>query len=57
MGILIGFAIYGTKRADVFALPEKYQLTGSLGEWVGLVLLGVVGVWMYRVGRSGNKAA
>src|SRR4051812_15946874 len=44
MGILIGFAIYGTKRADVFALPEGVQLTGSLGEWVGLFLLGLVGV-------------
>ena len=57
MGILIGFAIYGTKRADVFALPEQYQLSGSLGEWVGLFLLGLVGVWMYRVGKGGNKAA
>jgi putative OPT family oligopeptide transporter len=57
MGILIGFAIYGTKRADVFALPQAYQLGGSLGEWVGLFLLGLVGVWMYRVGRSGNQPA
>jgi len=57
MGILIGFAIYGSKRADVFALPENLQLGGSLGEWVGLFLLGLVGVWMYRVGKSGEKTA
>jgi len=57
MGILIGFAIYGTKRADVFALPEQFQLGGSLGEWVGLFLLGLVGVWMYRVGKGGGKTA
>ena len=50
MGILIGFTIYGTKNKEVFALPTGMQLNGSLGEWVGLVLLGAVGVWMYRVG-------
>jgi putative OPT family oligopeptide transporter len=52
MGILIGFAIYGTKRADVFALPAGMQLGGSLGEWVGLVLLAMVGGWMYRAARN-----
>jgi putative OPT family oligopeptide transporter len=57
MGILIGFAIYGTKRADVFALPAGMQLGGSLGEWVGLLLLGLVGVWMYRVGKRAEKTA
>ena len=57
MGILIGFAIYGTDNAEVFALPAKLQIGGSIGEWVGLVLLGAVGVWMYRVGKSGDKAA
>jgi len=56
MGILIGFAIYGTKRADVFALPAGMQIGGSLGEWVGLALLAMVGGWMYRVGTS-KKAA
>jgi putative OPT family oligopeptide transporter len=57
MGILIGFAIYGTDNAEVFALPANLQLGGSLGEFVGLVLLGLVGVWMYRVGKSGDRAA
>jgi hypothetical protein len=52
MGILIGFAIYGTDRADVFALPAGMQIGGSLGEWVGLILLAMVGGWMYRVGKS-----
>jgi putative OPT family oligopeptide transporter len=51
MGILIGFAIYATKRADVFALPAGLQLTGSLSEWVGLVVLAIVGWWMYAVGK------
>jgi putative OPT family oligopeptide transporter len=57
MGILIGFAIYGTDKADVFALPANLQLGGSLGEWVGLMLLGLVGMWMYRVGVKGSKTA
>src|SRR3954463_535867 len=51
MGIFIGFAIYATKRADVFALPAGLQLTGSLGEWVGLVVLAIVGWWMYAVAK------
>jgi len=57
MGILIGFAIYGTKRADVFALPAGMQLGGSLGESVGLFLLGLVAMWMYRVGKKAEKSA
>jgi putative OPT family oligopeptide transporter len=52
MGICIGFAIYGTKRADVLALPQSLQLHGSLGEFVGLALLGAVGWWLYRVGSK-----
>jgi putative OPT family oligopeptide transporter len=52
LGILIGFAIYATKNAEVFALPAGMQITGSLGEWAGLVVLGIVGWWMYAVGKS-----
>jgi putative OPT family oligopeptide transporter len=51
MGIFIGFAIYATKRADVFALPAGLQLTGSLSEWVGLLVLAIVGWWMYAAGK------
>jgi putative OPT family oligopeptide transporter len=54
MGIFIGFAIYFTKDKEVFALPAGMQLGGSLGEWVGLALLGAVAVWMYRVGERGT---
>jgi putative OPT family oligopeptide transporter len=56
MGILIGFAIYGSDNAEVFALPAGLQIGGPLGEFVGLVLLGLVAVWMYRVGKRGSKA-
>jgi putative OPT family oligopeptide transporter len=52
LGILIGFAIYATKNAEVFALPAGMQITGGLGEWAGLVVLGIVGWWMYAVGKS-----
>jgi putative OPT family oligopeptide transporter len=51
MGILIGFAIYATSRGDVFALPGGLQLTGEIGEWMGLAILAVVGYWMYAVGK------
>src|SRR6187399_2901431 len=50
LGILIGAAIYGTKRADVFALPAGLQIGGSAGEISGLVFLAGIGWWLYRVG-------
>ena len=57
IGIFIGFAIYAKDDAAVFALPQAFQLGGSLGEWVGLALLGAVAWWLYRVGVKGGKAA
>jgi putative OPT family oligopeptide transporter len=56
IGIFIGFAIYAKDDAAVFALPESLQLAGSVGEWVGLALLGAVGFWMYRVGLKGSRS-
>jgi putative OPT family oligopeptide transporter len=57
IGIFIGFAIYAKDDPAVFALPEAFQLGGTLGEWVGLALLGAVGYWLYRVGVKGGKTA
>jgi len=51
MGIAIGAAIYKTDNPEVFALPAGLQLGGSLGEWTGLAILGLVGYWMYSVGK------
>jgi putative OPT family oligopeptide transporter len=51
MGIAIGAAIYKTDNPEVFALPANMRIGGSLGEWVGLVILGAIGYWMYRVGK------
>jgi putative OPT family oligopeptide transporter len=51
MGIAIGAAIYKTDNPEVFALPASLQLGGSLGEWVGLAILGAIGFWMYTVGK------
>ena len=54
MGIAIGFTIYGTKNKEVFSLPADWQLTGGVGEWVGLALLGAVALWMYRAAKGGQ---
>jgi putative OPT family oligopeptide transporter len=51
MGIAIGAAIYKTDNPEVLALPAGMQLGGATGEWIGLVILGVIGYWMYRVGK------
>ncbi|HEV7607659.1 MAG TPA: oligopeptide transporter, OPT family [Steroidobacteraceae bacterium] len=57
MGIAIGAAIYKTDNPEVFALPAGMQLGGSLGEWVGLAILGAIGYWMYRVGKRTPASA
>jgi putative OPT family oligopeptide transporter len=51
IGIAIGAAIYKTDNVEILALPAGMQLHGSLGEWVGLLILGAIGFWMYRVGK------
>jgi len=61
MGIFMGFAIYYANRSravpdpEVLALPGGFQLHGSLAEWVGLLFLGGIGWWLYKVGKG--KAA
>jgi putative OPT family oligopeptide transporter len=55
MGILMAIPIVAAGRGDAIALPGAMQLGGSLGEWVGLLVLGAVATWLYRVGSS--KAA
>jgi putative OPT family oligopeptide transporter len=57
MGILMAIPIVLAGRGDVMALPEGLQFGGSLGEFVGLLVLAAIGWWMYRVGVKGGKAA
>jgi hypothetical protein len=54
MGILMAIPIVAAGTGDVLALPTSLQLHGSVGEWVGLFLLGGVAMWLYRVGKSGG---
>lgn len=53
VGILMALPIVISKRADVLALPQSVQL----GEWVGLIMFGVVGYILYTVGLRGARAA
>lgn len=48
MGIAIAIPIVVSERADVLALPERFQF----GQWVGLVVLAVVGWLLYRSGAK-----
>lgn len=57
MGIMMAIPIVAAGKGDVLALPEGIQLHGATGEWIGLMLLGVVAMWLYRVGKSGAKGA
>jgi len=56
MGILMAIPIVAAGKGDVLALPAGLQIGGSLGEWVGLALLGAVAMWLYRVGKEGGKS-
>jgi hypothetical protein len=44
MGIVIAIPIVASGRADVLALPETLQF----GDWFGLVVVGLLAVWLYR---------
>jgi membrane protein implicated in regulation of membrane protease activity len=48
MGILIAIPIVASGRADVLALPAQFQF----GQFVGLVVLVVVGWLLYRSGTK-----
>lgn len=59
MGIFIAIPIVGSGRADVLALPERFQ-PGAWGEWLGLAILGVISWFLYRAAiskpaQSGSK--
>jgi len=51
LGIAIAVPIVVWERADVLALPAMFQLS----QWIGLIVLAVVGWLLYRTGRRGEK--
>ncbi|MGV8959584.1 MAG: OPT family oligopeptide transporter [Stenotrophomonas sp.] len=53
MGIAIAIPIVVAGRADVLALPEIFHL----GQWIGLVVLALVGWLLYRTGKKGEQKA
>jgi putative OPT family oligopeptide transporter len=53
MGIAIAIPIVVAGRADVLALPELFHLN----QWIGLVVLALVGWLLYRTGKKGEQAA
>lgn len=52
MGILIAIPIVVSERADVLALPEQFHF----GQFVGLIVLALVGWLIYRTGVKGEVA-
>jgi putative OPT family oligopeptide transporter len=55
MGIVIAFAIWLAKSADVLALPDRLQ-PGVWGEWLGLALLAVIASRLLRVAAKRPEA-
>ncbi|KRG43150.1 peptide transporter [Stenotrophomonas panacihumi] len=52
LGIAIAVPIVVSQRADILALPEAFHLN----QWIGLIVLALVGWLMYRTGKRGEKA-
>jgi hypothetical protein len=52
MGILIAIPIVTSGRADVLALGDSLQL----GEIAGLLVVGALAVWLFRVGSHRTAA-
>jgi putative OPT family oligopeptide transporter len=51
MGIIIAVPIVASGRADVLALPESFRY----GNWLGLIALALIGVWLYRTALTGRE--
>jgi putative OPT family oligopeptide transporter len=51
MGIVVAFFVWKWKDPDVLALPERFHY----GEWLGLVVFGVLGVLLYLTAMKGAK--
>ena len=45
MGIVVAFVIWQTKDPEPMVLAERYQFGG----WLGLVVLGALALWLYRI--------
>ena len=54
MGIAIALPIVITQDAEVLALPLSF---GAAAQWIGLLVLALVGWLLYRVGKRGEQAA
>jgi hypothetical protein len=52
MGIMIAIPIVSTGRADVLALPESMHFGG----WLGLLVLGGLATWLYRIATDRRPA-
>jgi putative OPT family oligopeptide transporter len=52
MGILIAIPIVSTGRADVLALPDSLRFGG----WLGLLVLGGLAAWLYRIATDRRPA-
>ena len=58
MGIVIAIPIVIAGRADVLALPAAWRIgQTAAGEWLGLVVLGLLAFWLYRTATSSAPAA
>jgi hypothetical protein len=52
MGILIAIPIVSSGRADVLALPAALHFGG----WLGLLVLGGLAIWLYRIATDRRPA-
>lgn len=55
MGILIAIPIVSSGRADVLALPAALQATGAVGKLLGLVVLALLALWLYRTAIARDR--
>lgn len=55
MGILIAIPIVSSGRADVLALPAALQATGVAGKLLGLVVLALLALWLYRTAIARDR--
>ena len=56
MGILIAIPIVLAGKADVLAVPARFQLGSPLDAWLGVIVMAVVSALLYRTAVRGATA-
>ncbi|HEY4209905.1 MAG TPA: oligopeptide transporter, OPT family [Steroidobacteraceae bacterium] len=57
MGILMAIPIVVYQSAEIMALPKSLQLSARYAEWLGVLILVGLAIWLYKTAIAPDKAS